>query len=155
MSPIVQLPGDSNYHTHLFSCHRDIPSCITSCICPSIVVAQTRNEFDNSGFCMNWGPIVIIDHCVGVGSCLFGLMYRQEYRDKYNIQGSALADCCIFTWCTCCAVAQDAREIRIRNGQESKLRQVMVAPQPVATAFQSQNFIPQPQTFTVPIITTS
>jgi len=41
---------------------------------------------------------------------VFVFKTRGIVRQRYNIAGSWLGDCCISWWCTCCAVAQLARQ---------------------------------------------
>lgn len=54
---------------------------------------------------------------VGLG-VLFGAIvalicayYREKIREKYQIDGSFLGDFCIYFWCSCCAIAQEARHV--------------------------------------------
>jgi len=39
------------------------------------------------------------------------MYYRQKIREKHSIHGSVVEDCLCHTFCSCCAVAQEARHI--------------------------------------------
>merc|ERR1712071_96761 len=41
---------------------------------------------------------------------VFVVKTRGIVRQRYNIAGSSLGDCCISWWCSCCAIAQLARQ---------------------------------------------
>lgn len=43
---------------------------------------------------------------------LLGMVGRNEVRRKYDLEGSAWSDCCSHFWCHCCAMCQEARELR-------------------------------------------
>ena len=40
-----------------------------------------------------------------------GTYYRGKLRREYAIDGGVLGDCCWHYWCSCCAIAQEARHV--------------------------------------------
>jgi Cys-rich protein (TIGR01571 family) len=47
--------------------------------------------------------------------CVIHAPMRSKFRSRYGIEGSACGDCCITSFCACCAIAQEAREIKARG----------------------------------------
>mmetsp|Transcript_9359 Transcript_9359/g.15408 ORF Transcript_9359/g.15408 Transcript_9359/m.15408 type:complete len:182 (-) Transcript_9359:435-980(-) len=122
----------NTYHAGLCGCFSDPAVCCVTCLCPSITVAQTMQRFENSDdFLGNCLPVMLVDLFTGnLGSAIFGCQNRQQYRAAYKIPGNACSDGCVFCFCTCCAVIQDAREVKIRQRYSVKQQVVqMTAPQ--------------------------
>ncbi|CAG8632512.1 1148_t:CDS:2, partial [Acaulospora morrowiae] len=45
--------------------------------------------------------------------CVMGTPNRGEIRARYNIQGDGCTDCLTHTFCACCGLIQEAREVEI------------------------------------------
>ncbi len=56
----------------------------------------------------------ILELLTGCGFVLTCLQ-RSALRKAYGIQGSEVGDCCAHFWCMCCALSQEAREIKTRG----------------------------------------
>jgi len=52
----------------------------------------------------------IPDYLAGLILLVIVIKTRGIVRQRYNIAGSSLGDCCISLWCSCCAIAQLARQ---------------------------------------------
>jgi hypothetical protein len=44
-----------------------------------------------------------------------GVITRGEIREKYGYEGSFFSDLCILCVCSCCAVAQQTRELQLQG----------------------------------------
>ena len=42
-------------------------------------------------------------------------MLRRTIKERYNIKGGAVQDCCIAYWCTPCELTQESREIELEE----------------------------------------
>jgi len=50
-------------------------------------------------------------------------------REKHGIEGSSFGDCCVSTWCGCCALVQENKEIHVRtSGMNPKTKQPYSSP---------------------------
>ncbi|KAM0335512.1 hypothetical protein ACHAQA_000560 [Verticillium albo-atrum] len=45
---------------------------------------------------------------------IFAMIKRGEIRERFNIKGSGLGDCCTTYWCPCCALIQQDKEVQQR-----------------------------------------
>ena len=55
----------------------------------------------------------LLTWCTGCG-WIYAMMKRTEIRDRFQIPGSAMGDCCTSYWCPCCAVIQQDNEVKSR-----------------------------------------
>lgn len=105
-------------------CCDDFQVCLCACCCPAIRWAETLSLVD--GLIIFWVGFVLymsltlINTITSVLVCWFALAlictaYRQEIRAKFNFehQGAAtfIADCLLYCFCSCCAIAQEARHV--------------------------------------------
>lgn len=60
----------------------------------------------------------MITPCILIGCCgAFGAACnRQKIREKYSYDGSYISDLAVSCCCGCCAVVQETREVRSREG---------------------------------------
>jgi Cys-rich protein (TIGR01571 family) len=126
-------------------CTQDSTICIYSFLCPALRWADTT---ELAGFPQTWGccwgfyqepgfwkfwaaffafqGIVLLDligngSAFGLFSALLLLYFRSQLRDKLGVDRtccSYFSDFCFVLWCSCCAIAQEARIVQkgIENG---------------------------------------
>lgn len=70
-------------------------------------LASARSKADGTGFCKAL--------CCRTMCCNYTAI-----REKYNIEGNALIDCAIVTFCTTCAISQAKNEVKKREGEENE-----------------------------------
>eukprot|EP01098_Paradermamoeba_levis_P004486 TRINITY_DN1918_c0_g1_i3.p1 TRINITY_DN1918_c0_g1~~TRINITY_DN1918_c0_g1_i3.p1 ORF type:complete len:127 (-),score=17.09 TRINITY_DN1918_c0_g1_i3:186-512(-) len=105
-----------NWSTGICDCCQDYESCLCAWCCPCHQfgknMAMFGNDSDYCAYCCGW-------YCLSMFacSCLLGCLKRGEIRAKYDIAGNACGDCCCHYCCMCCALAQEAREIKSRTGK--------------------------------------
>jgi Cys-rich protein (TIGR01571 family) len=89
-------------------CFSDIPTCLVSFLFPcvrfylNIQYSKIDNPFVCSVCCI---LEYVIPHSI----------IRNKIREKYNIQGSCETDFAQVICCPCCSIAQEAREINLRE----------------------------------------
>ena len=71
--------------------------------------------------------------CCIAGTCL-GSFQRRHLRQKLNIRGDGCTDCLAHSFCLCCALAQEDRELQLPVNREilaaEKPRNYIVRQQP-------------------------
>ena len=94
-------------------CCSDIASCLMAWCCPCIQYGINYEAIHHSG-CLLCGCVYCCLRSCNLQCCVhMGL--RGNIRQKFNIYGGGLEDCCLTWCCPCCALAQEAREIKIRR----------------------------------------
>lgn len=63
---------------------------------------------DENGF-LYWGGTLAAT--CNMCTIILGCSFRGRIREEYGIAGSCVGDCLMYTCCTCCAIAQEARHI--------------------------------------------
>lgn len=105
-------------------CFEEFQVCFCACCCPAIRWAETLSLVDGLivfwvGFAL-YMSLTLINTITSVLVCWFVLAlictaYRQELRTKFSFehQGGAtfLTDLLLHCFCTCCAIAQEARHV--------------------------------------------
>ncbi|RHZ83117.1 hypothetical protein Glove_99g355 [Diversispora epigaea] len=93
------------------SCLGDCGTSLLTWCFPCITYGQNKTALnpDASCFCN-----ALIYYCLmGCSLCWIpATSNRGEIRAKYNIEGSGLEDCMAHFCCTCCALVQEARELK-------------------------------------------
>eukprot|EP00741_Cyanophora_paradoxa_P012586 tig00020614_g12162.t1 len=115
---------ETEYRTGLCDCHKDPKLCIMSWCWPQVVMGLTDFKLDKT----KKEAIAItyaMDCCFpcmctglgwfGLGTIMIGTAKRAKIRHTYGIEGDSCKDRCTLCFCTCCAVAQDAREVKMRG----------------------------------------
>mmetsp|Transcript_5458 Transcript_5458/g.12087 ORF Transcript_5458/g.12087 Transcript_5458/m.12087 type:complete len:273 (+) Transcript_5458:167-985(+) len=101
------VPGA--WSTGLCGCMDD---CYMCCQVTACLYAENYRKLHGSGFFC----ACLLMHCCHWFTCCFAATYRGALRAKYNLPAEPCGDCCVHCFCTPCAVCQEARELRIRNG---------------------------------------
>lgn len=106
----------------LFDCIHDSKICMISCCCPIIRWSDTMRM---AGLMTFWSAILIMGFLYAINPLTGGLTLlvmlciatyrRQQMRKLFGmISGdhtSVCEDCCVYFWCSCCAIAQEARQL--------------------------------------------
>lgn len=119
----VQQPMPGGKHAHFepgpwresfCGCCSDIPTCLMACCCPCIQYGQNYEAIHQDGGCLVQGLIYfVLQHmCL---HCVIHTGFRGKVREKFNIPGAQHMDCLLTCCCSCCAIAQEAREIQHRR----------------------------------------
>ncbi|KAK4464512.1 PLAC8 family-domain-containing protein [Cladorrhinum samala] len=93
--------------------------CMLGCCCPCILVGKSATRMNDpsmqsyetvNGDCM----IFLGINCVSGCGWIYGMLKRQEIRERFGIKGSGTNDCCVSYWCSCCALIQQEKEVQAR-----------------------------------------
>ncbi|KAK4170011.1 PLAC8 family-domain-containing protein [Cladorrhinum sp. PSN259] len=102
-------------------------TCMLACCCPCILIGKTSarmrdpsmQSYDTfNGECM-------IACCLGGFAWIYGMIKREEIRQRFGIRGSGTDDCCVSYWCSCCALIQQEKEVKGRLGGNAGVVQVV------------------------------
>ncbi|CAE8639513.1 unnamed protein product [Polarella glacialis] len=106
-----------------FDCFENIPVCFWACCCPALRWADTMDMQGFLGFWPAMGVWTVLNLLSFAGLGFVWLLaiggvtyYRQKMRRSFNMEGqgeicSYCGDCCFYSCCTLCAVAQEARHV--------------------------------------------
>lgn len=108
------------FETGLFTCFKDIPTCLCVVCCNSCLFHRTYqvlnrapDQFPDSeyvgGTCVAFSISKLFGGCV---PCTWITLRRGAIREKYNIIGSARRDAVLVCCCAPCVMAQDDIEVR-------------------------------------------
>lgn len=106
----------------LFDCIHDSKICIISCCCPCIRWSDTMRMAGLMGF---WAALILMAFLNAISPITGGITMlvmlcmatyrRQQIRKLFGIKGgdhtSMFEDCCVYCWCSCCAIVQEARQL--------------------------------------------
>jgi len=81
-------------------CCNDVRSCLCAFFCTSIFVGLLSQRM---------GESCCVPSCVPGGI----IAMRSAFRERHNIQGSIMQDCCDLTCCSLCSVCQMSREMDV------------------------------------------
>jgi Cys-rich protein (TIGR01571 family) len=135
-APMYGQPGHGPrgaFSDGLFDCFDAMSICFMSLCCLPIRWAQTVERLRFMSFTkalvfygfpwlvmigmqtaynltLHWWFIIPLVVCNLIQIAL-GTIYRTKIRERYQIPGSECEDCVLHTFCTCCAVAQEARHV--------------------------------------------
>eukprot|EP00741_Cyanophora_paradoxa_P024842 tig00000310_g23983.t1 len=108
-----------DFNSDLFDCcaeSSETSECLVSFIVPPVQIGITEELHDSTSCAPTAALTCAIDLCTaGCGTRVIGFIKRRKYIEAYGMQRDACNDCLAYFCCPCCAVAQDAREVRIRG----------------------------------------
>ncbi len=81
---------------------------------PCLLYGQNVDKLRGSGFI---GPCLLM-YCCPCFACIFGGSYRGDLRKKYNLPDDPCSDCCVYCCLPSCAVCQEFRELKHREGRK-------------------------------------
>lgn len=121
-----EVSSGQEFRYGLCDCMGDSRVCICGFCCPAIRWADTVSE-EKAGFLVfSYGFLLML--CLGMmsiypvtgvlgwlGVVCIGVYYRQKIREKYGLDYSSVSsyveDFCIWSWCGCLALCQEARQV--------------------------------------------
>lgn len=110
------------WHDGLFSCFNDLESCCLSCLCPCI-------QFGVNAALLNPQSSIALNCCLycvtlQIGCCcLAHAPQRGLIIEHYEIDDAPCVDCLVTTFCACCSLAQESRQMKAKG---SPVRMQMV-----------------------------
>ena len=102
----------STFEQPLFGCFSDLTTtCITCCLPfgTCYVQASAVDRATKEGISIPCAYICLL-------SCFGAAINRTKIRKNYDYSGNYLKDCLFHTFCMCCAIIQEFREVAIREG---------------------------------------
>lgn len=94
----------AEWQNGMFGCFGDFRTCILTFFVPGYTLGKIAESQGES--CLIHGLL----YCLGVGGG-FGPVLRWRLREKKGIQGTMLMDVIWHTFCPCCALIQESREL--------------------------------------------
>ena len=101
-----------NWSHGLCGCFDNCSLCLLAFCAPHLSFATTASELHGDGL----GTYIMLFFCCG--SSLVWLKNRAEIRERRNIRGSTMSDCCIILFLPVCAMAQEAQEVQMMNKEK-------------------------------------
>ncbi|CUS11879.1 unnamed protein product [Tuber aestivum] len=117
--------SETKFRVGLFDCFADLKQCLIGCCIPGLSYSQTD-------FRLSTNPSTLEGHepinATSVGACglfyvcgcvgfVLPFLHRQKIRQRYNISGDDLGDCCITYWCPACSLIQNEKEVILRESE--------------------------------------
>ncbi|KAK8064505.1 PLAC8-domain-containing protein [Apiospora phragmitis] len=115
--PSQQVQG-GEWQNNLCNCS-PCESCVLGTFVPCLLVGKTADRMRDptmqtsdllNSDCLIHGALTWFTGC----GWIYAMMKRTEIRDRFQIPGSAVGDCCTSYWCPCCAVIQQDNEVKSR-----------------------------------------
>ncbi|KAK8016974.1 plac8 family [Apiospora rasikravindrae] len=115
--PSQQVQG-GEWQNNLCNCS-PCESCLLGFCVPCLLVGKTADRMRDptmqtadmlNSECLIHGTLTYL---LGVG-WVYAMLKRTEIRNRFDIPGSTLGDCCASYWCPCCAVIQQDNEVKTR-----------------------------------------
>ncbi len=104
----------SQWNAPFCGCFDDCGSCCMACWCPCVQFGLNMEDA-GLGDCFLCGIACLAIHMFTGCGCILTFLKRSDLRRAYGIEGNEFEDCCAHFWCLCCALSQEAREIRTRG----------------------------------------
>ena len=96
----------------LCGCFDNCSICLLAFCAPQLSFGMTASELYGDGL----ATYILIFMCWG--GFLVWLKNRAEIRERKNIPGSCMGDCCIICFLSSCALAQEAQEVQMMNKEK-------------------------------------
>ncbi|KAK8121714.1 PLAC8 family-domain-containing protein [Apiospora sp. TS-2023a] len=115
--PSQQVQG-GDWQNNLCNCS-PCDSCLLATFVPCILVGKTADRMRDptmqtsdmlNSDCLIHGLLTWFTGC----GWIYAMMKRTEIRERFQIPGSGVGDCCASYWCPCCAVIQQDNEVKSR-----------------------------------------
>ncbi|RPA91619.1 PLAC8-domain-containing protein [Choiromyces venosus 120613-1] len=127
----------NKFRVGLFDCFSDAKECLIGCCIPGLSYSQTDYRLRTNPSTLEGHEPVNI---TSVGACglfyvcgcvgfVLPFLHRQQIRQRYNIAGGSLGDCCVTYWCPACSLIQNEKEVILR---EREAAAAVVTEQPTA-----------------------
>lgn len=103
------------WKTGLCGCFNDMAICCYGCWCLPCLYGENSSKASDGGSCCCPATLFCLCmYCPWLVCCISGPT-RTVIRSKYHLREAPCSDCCVHFWCTCLAVCQEGREIKIRG----------------------------------------
>ncbi|KAK9833117.1 hypothetical protein WJX74_007900 [Apatococcus lobatus] len=105
------MSARQSWHHDLCDCMGDCGICCCGLWCLPCLYGDNNKQLRGSGA----GPCCLyfwLSCCV----CFIAGPFREELRERHNLQERPCGDCCVHCCCSPCAVCQEAREIKYQRG---------------------------------------
>ncbi|XP_024530894.1 protein MID1-COMPLEMENTING ACTIVITY 1 [Selaginella moellendorffii] len=119
-----------DWHHDLYGCCGSPLLCVGTFLCPcctfaTVAATATNGIMPKHAACTNCLIYTMVLSC-----CFYTCCFRRKLRKLYNIEGGSCDDCWAHFLCFCCALVQEAREIkaRERDGEGSSSQKRMMPP---------------------------
>ncbi|CAA7268707.1 unnamed protein product [Cyclocybe aegerita] len=122
----LDAEGKRDWSFGLLDCLGDISTCCLACWCPCLAHAQNRRRLDHLN--ATGMPDPNRDRIVAGDSLVYAIIEvacdmgwilqiatRNNIRQRYNIRGSAMGDCCAPFCCQACDLVQGSRELQLEE----------------------------------------
>ena len=96
--------GAELWENEIFGCFQDFRICIFTFLCPCYTIGRNANHFGEDGV------VIGVLYALGFGIAL-GPVLRWRIREEKNIVGSMIYDVLLHSFCPCCALIQENREL--------------------------------------------
>ncbi|KAE9983451.1 hypothetical protein EG328_009943 [Venturia inaequalis] len=127
---VAGMPED-DWHYTLCSCWSQSSLCGESLCCPCVLAGRTHQHLHNPPSSNNPYTHIPSTNWYCTSCCLLSIFLlaaapvyycmtwtqRREVRYKYHIKGNNANDCCASTFCVCCTLVQEEREVQWRMQQ--------------------------------------
>ncbi|KAF9560042.1 PLAC8-domain-containing protein [Agrocybe pediades] len=122
----VDSEGKRAWSFGLMDCFGDMNTCCLACWCPCLAHGRNRRRLDYLN--QNGVPDPNRESVAGEDSVIYAIIEvacdmgwilqigtRRNIRERYNIQGSGMSDCCAPFCCQACDLVQGSREIALEE----------------------------------------
>ncbi|XP_010462060.1 PREDICTED: protein PLANT CADMIUM RESISTANCE 8-like [Camelina sativa] len=112
----VNLSVGRPWSTGLFDCHEDQTNAAMTLISPCVTFGQIAEVVDEGEMTCPLGSFMyLLMMPVLCSQWVMGSKYREKMRRKFNLVEAPYSDCASHVLCSCCALCQEYRELKIRN----------------------------------------
>jgi len=128
----TRMPA-GRWSSDLYGCIQDEETCWWSFWCPCLVFSRTSHSFGlakSTSTCWTFalllflvifalllsrGATVLLAFILIGGIVWMRINFRGRIRQQLGIQGNTCGDCWVHTFCSCCAIAQEARQSKFQR----------------------------------------
>ena len=130
----------SRWMTDLFQCGMHWGSCCDGFWCAPCQQASQYNRLTYNKPGIDWPSCCLVwwtDFCIagGVAGAVYTFVLRQRVRQRYNLAGDDLSDCCVAMCCRPCSACQNFREMSLRDAADTPVG--CLATQPIPRVYVS------------------
>ncbi|GLJ49525.1 hypothetical protein SUGI_1049600 [Cryptomeria japonica] len=114
-----------NWSSGLCGCCDDCSICCATTFLPCVTFGQVAAHVEGADSCKILAVVYKVA-CMWCFACLYTCGYRKKLRKKHNLAEEPCGDCCVHLWCDCCALTQEAREIKDKKSEKMASPSVVV-----------------------------
>ncbi|PUU83436.1 PLAC8 family-domain-containing protein [Tuber borchii] len=117
--------SENKFRVGLFDCFADAKQCFIGCCIPGLSYSQTEYRLSTTPSTLEGHDPININ---SIGACglfwacpcvafILPYFHRQKIRQRYNIAGGDVGDCCTTYWCPACSLIQNEKEVILRESE--------------------------------------